>query len=193
MTKRVSASCDRNKQPILAQLSDYFQHSQAVLEIGSGTGQHAVFFAEQLPHLHWYTSDMPENHASINAWIKDSPISNVVAPRAFTLGQDDWPEVTVDAIFTANTTHIMQVHEAHTMMTLVAKNLPKGGVFCQYGPMKVNGGYTTASNREFDLSLRQQGFGGIRDIAELQCCAQGMTLVATIPMPANNFILVWRK
>lgn len=193
MTKSFSPSSDRNKDPILEQLTIYFKHSKTVLEIGSGTGQHAVYFAQQLPHLNWLTSDMPANHCSINTWIAESGLNNIVEPVAFTLGLDRWPEVNADAIFTANTTHIMQPEEAQIMMAMVAANLPKGGVFCQYGPMLVDGDYTSDSNREFDVSLKQQGFGGIQDVNQLTSWAQGIVLLATIPMPANNFLLVWQK
>lgn len=193
MTKCFSPSSDRNKEPILEQLAIHFKDRQAVLEIGSGTGQHAVYFAQQLPHLNWLTSDMPGNHSSINTWITESGLNNIVAPIAFTLGLDNWPEVNADAIFTANTTHIMQPEEAQIMMAMVGSNLPKGGVFCQYGPMLVDGDYTSDSNREFDASLKQQGFGGIQDVNQLTTWAQGIVLVATIPMPANNFLLVWQK
>ncbi|SHO57011.1 DUF938 domain-containing protein [Vibrio quintilis] len=193
MSKRFSPSFERNKQPIFEQLTRHLKHSRHVLEIGSGTGQHAVFFAANMPHLHWHTSDMPQNHASIHAWIASSDSGNLSAPAAFTLGQDDWPEVNADAVFTANTTHIMQPEEAKTMMEMVAKHLPEGGIFCQYGPMKVNGDFTTDSNREFDQSLKQQHFGGIRDIQELASWAKGLDLIEKIPMPANNFLLVWQK
>ena len=197
MTKRFSPSCERNQQAILAQLAVYFKQCKNVLEIGSGTGQHAVFFAAHMSHLNWHTSDMPENHASVNAWINElaqsSNLDNISNPVAFTLGEDAWPNVAVDGVFTANTTHIMQPDEAKLMMEMVALNLPKGGVFCQYGPMLVGGDYTSASNKEFDASLKQQGFGGIQDIAQLSSWAKGMTLIETIPMPANNFLLVWQK
>jgi len=193
MKKRFSPSFERNKHPIFEQLSVHFKNSQNVLEIGSGTGQHGVFFAEKMPHLNWHTSDMPENHDSVSAWITELSLDNISNPIEFTVGQDAWPVVAIDAVFTANTTHIMQLEEAKIMMEMVAKNLPEGGVFCQYGPMVVNGEYTSDSNREFDKSLKQKGFGGIRDIKQLVSWANGMDLVAKIPMPANNFLLVWEK
>ncbi|QUM77071.1 DUF938 domain-containing protein [Moritella sp. 24] len=193
MTKCFSPSVERNKHVISEQLTVYFKQSQDVLEIGSGTGQHAIHFAHKMPHLNWHTSDMPENHASVKAWILESGSENITNPVKFTVGHDSWPDVNVDAVFTANTTHIMQPDEAQAMMEMVASHLPKGGVFCQYGPMIVNGDYTSDSNREFDDSLKQRGFGGIRDIEQLESWARGMTLVTKIPMPANNFLLVWKK
>ncbi len=192
MSKEFAHHCEKNKQPILNQLKVYFKSSRHVLEIGSGTGQHAVFFAEQLPHLVWHTSDVPETHASVKAWIAESRLENVVAPVNFTIGQDSWPEPKVDTVFTANTTHIMQPEESRLMMELVAANLPEGGIFCQYGAMNVNGQYTSESNRNFDQTLREQGYGGIRSIEELECWAKGMQLVERVPMPSNNFLLVWK-
>jgi len=192
MSKRFAPYCERNKQPILEQLSVYFKESQRVLEIGSGTGQHGVYFAEQLPHLMWYTSDMPENHASITAWINESELQNIILPIEFTIGRDTWPGVPVDAVFTANTTHIMQPEEVRQMMALIAANLPDGGMFCQYGPMKINGECTSDSNREFDNTLKASGYGGIRSVEQLIDWGKGMKLIKQIPMPANNFLLVWQ-
>ncbi|PWI32376.1 hypothetical protein DI392_15020 [Vibrio albus] len=192
MPKHFSPYCERNKQPILEQLSVYFKASQRVLEIGSGTGQHGVFFAEQLPHLIWHTSDMPENHVSISAWINESGLHNITLPVEFTIGRDAWPDVPVDAVFTANTTHIMQPEEARQMMELIASNLPDGGIFCQYGPMKIHGEYTSDSNRDFDKTLKASGFGGIRSVEQLINWGKGMQLIKKIPMPANNFLLVWQ-
>ncbi|MCV2403251.1 class I SAM-dependent methyltransferase [Marinomonas sp. C2222] len=193
MAKAFSPSCDRNQQPILDQLSVYFKQAQQVLEIGSGTGQHAVFFAKYLSHVTWRTSDMLENHGSIQAWIDEANLTNLIAPFEFHFGKHAWPDLAVDAVFTANTTHIMQREDAKLMMETVAENLPKGGVFCQYGPMNVDGEYTSEGNRDFDQSLQQGGYGGIRDIAELVEWAVGMTLVEKVDMPANNFLLVWKR
>ncbi len=191
MTKGFSPSCENNKHPILEQLSVYFKDRKQVFEIGSGTGQHAVFFAKHLPHLIWNTSDMLDNHNSINAWLGDEALSNVVSPIEFLFGKHDWPNLPVDAIFTANTTHIMQPEQAKLMMQQIGTNLDSGSVFCQYGPMNVDGGYTSYGNRDFDYHLQQNGYGGIRDIAELTEWAINMKLVQQIPMPANNFLLVW--
>lgn len=192
MSKRFSPSCERNQQPILERLLEHFASVQHVLEIGSGTGQHAVFFAKHLPHLIWQTSDMMENHPSIKAWINESKLRNVRTPIDLKIGRDSWPNIPLDAVFTANTTHIMQVEEAKAMMAIIAQNLPKGGVFCQYGPMKVGGEFTSESNREFDAQIRSEGCGGIRDVEQLTLWGKGMQLIAMHPMPANNFLLVWQ-
>ncbi len=159
MSKNFAEHCERNKQPILDQLAIHFKSSRRVLEIGSGTGQHAVFFAENLPHLIWHTSDTHKNHDSINAWITESQLKNIAPPVTLKIGRDSWPDVNADAVFTANTTHIMQPEEVQQMMTLVALNLPENGIFCQYGPMLVDGDYTSESNRKFDQK------SGLRDLA----------------------------
>ena len=192
MSKSFSPSCDRNQQAIIDQLVVYFKNAKQVLEIGSGTGQHAVFFAKRLSHVTWHTSDMLENHDSIKAWMDEAQLSNLVVPFEFHFGKHDWPQLPLDAVFTANTTHIMQREDARLMMQTVAQNLPEGGVFCQYGPMNVDGEYTSEGNRDFDQSLREGGYGGIRDIAELTVWATGMTLVEKVAMPANNFLLIWK-
>ncbi|WP_036158411.1 DUF938 domain-containing protein [Marinomonas ushuaiensis] len=193
MSKSFSPSCDRNQQAIIEQLAVYFKNAKQILEIGSGTGQHAVFFAQRLPHVTWHTSDMLENHDSIKAWMDEAQLSNLVVPFEFHFGKHTWPDqLSLDAVFTANTTHIMQRKDAKLMMETVAQNLPKGGVFCQYGPMNVDGEYTSEGNRDFDQSLREGGYGGICDIADLTKWATGMTLVDKVAMPANNFLLVWK-
>ncbi|TEW48293.1 DUF938 domain-containing protein [Psychromonas algicola] len=193
MTKQFSGSCERNQQPILEQLFRLFKDRQRVLEIGSGTGQHAVFFAKHLAHINWHTSDAKTNHASINAWIEESPSQNLHSPIEFLFGEQSWPAIEMDAVFTANTTHIMQKHHAKLMMETIAANLQKGGLFCQYGPFNIDGKYTSEGNREFDLHLANEGCGGIRDINELTQWATGLRLVEKISMPANNFLLVWQR
>ena len=193
MSKQFSQACENNKQPILEQLQIALQSFQRLLEIGSGTGQHAAFFAQHLPHLIWQTSDMPINHAGIVAWLADSPADNQRPPVAFTIGLDTWPVGDFDAVFTANTTHIMQPEEAKLMMTMVQEHLPKGGRFCQYGPFNIDGQYTSASNARFDQHLANEGCGGIRDIAELKRWAPDLLLTQQIAMPANNFLLIWDK
>lgn len=191
--KPFSQACENNKQPILNVLKRVLAERKCLLEIGSGTGQHAAYFGPRLTHLDWHTSDMPNNHSGIKAWIEDPEVSNVHQPRSFTIGINDWPLERFDAVYTANTTHIMQPSEAQLMMGLVADNLPDGGIFCQYGPYTFQGQYTSESNAAFDRHLSEQGYGGIRDIDELTFWAKPLTLMEKIPMPANNFMLIWQK
>ncbi len=192
---RFSQACENNKNVILEQLQIHFADRMAVLEIGSGTGQHAVHFASNLPHLTWHTSDLPENHASISAWMAEWPSDNLRQPISFKVGLHTWPELALDAVFSANTAHIMQKLEVMLLMQMVAVNLPASGVFCQYGPFKVDGEFTSESNRAFDAQLRAQGYGGYRDIEELEQWAGdgGLVLTQQLDMPANNMLLVWQK
>jgi hypothetical protein len=191
--KPFSQACENNKQPIFEVLYRVLADRKNLLEIGSGTGQHAAYFAPRLTHLEWHTSDMPNNHSGIKAWLEDVSVKNLHQPISFTIGVNDWPLGTFDAVYTANTTHILQPFEAQRMMQLVADNLASGGVFCQYGPYNFNGQYTSESNKAFDLHLREQGCGGIRDIDELTLWAKPMVLLEKVAMPANNFLLVWQK
>lgn len=193
MTKPFSQACENNRQPILAVLQRAFAHSRRVLEIGSGTGQHAVYFAKHLPHLQWHTSDQQQYHAGIIQWLKDEPASNLHFPMTYQVGHDAFPIRAVDAVFTANTAHIMQPQEVAIMMNQVVQALPHGGVFCQYGPFLHQGQFSSQSNRDFHHKLITQGYGGYQDIATLQQWAPDLALRNVHTMPANNLLLEWVK
>lgn len=199
MEKRFSQACENNKDPILQVLQTLFSDKQHVLEIGSGTGQHSVYFAKALRQLTWQTSDVTENHPSVLAYGDEAKLENWRKPLPFQVGKDAWPttDMAYDAAFSANTAHIMQPEEVQEMFRLIALHLPSGGVFCEYGPFKFEGQFTSESNQAFDERLREQGYGGYRDIDELQAwakTAQGeLVLTEVIPMPANNHLLVWKK
>lgn len=193
--KRFSPSCENNRKPIIEQLKIYLKNASHLLEIGSGTGQHGVYFAPELPHLTWQTSDVAENHPSILAWIEDEAISNIRVPHVFKVGEDDWPPGVFDAVYSANTAHIMQKQEVLLMMQLVAAKLPNNGVFCQYGPFTESGEFSSDSNADFHHHLVSEGYGGYRDIEELKAWVEpsGLLLLEKITMPANNLLLVWSK
>lgn len=196
VTKPFSQACENNKAPILAVLKQAFAGRRKVLEIGSGTGQHAVYFAPRLPHLRWYTSDRAENHGAINFWINDHPAPNLHRPRLLDVDMAIWPLLSADAVFTANTCHIMPWKSVERMFVGLAKHLELGGVLCIYGPFKYNGSYTSASNEEFDRWLKRQNADqGIRDFEAIAALAQsiGLELVSDHSMPANNHILEWRR
>ncbi|RZI40948.1 DUF938 domain-containing protein [Herbaspirillum sp. HC18] len=196
MTKMYSAACERNREPILAVLRDVLANARTVLEIGSGTGQHAVYFGTNLPHLAWQTSDLPENHASILAWLHEEQPSNVLPPLPLDVEADEWPAGPFDAVFTANTCHIMAWPHVEAMFAGVGRVLKQGGLLCIYGPFNYNGKFTSESNALFDMSLKAQGeHMGIRDFEAVDrlAVAQGMVLVADHAMPANNRLLVWRR
>lgn len=191
--KPFSQACENNKGPIFNVLKPVLQGTTQVLEIGSGTGQHAAYFAPQLSHLNWQTSDVLDNHSGIIAWLEEVNSTNIQPPICFKVGEDEWPVGQFDAIYSANTTHIMQPHEAQLMMKLISEHLPANGVFCQYGPFKIDGQCTSLSNQLFDQQIINKGYGGIRDINELQSWATALELVERIEMPANNFLLIWCK
>jgi cyclopropane fatty-acyl-phospholipid synthase-like methyltransferase len=194
MSKPFSQACENNKAPILAVLRDAFEQAGKVLEIGSGTGQHAVHFAEGLPHLHWQTSDVPVHHEGINAWVNEANLPNLAAPIPLHIGQDSFPENGFDAVYSANTAHIMFAHEVQQMMAGIAKLLPAGGVFCQYGPFIYKNAFSSASNEAFHYSLLERGLGGYKSIEELlSWVGNSMQLTDKIDMPANNLCLIWRK
>lgn len=193
--KPFAPSCENNKAPILEILLDAFSDRSLVLEIGSGTGQHAVHFAAALPHLHWQTSDLEENHPGIKLWLKEAALRNLYPPVSLDVTQPDWPEG-FDAVFTANTTHIMPWSAVIEMIGRIGQQLPTGGVFCQYGPFNYNGEFTSDSNAGFDRWLKEiDPARGIRDFEAVEQLANeaGLTLVADHSMPANNRLLVWRK
>jgi cyclopropane fatty-acyl-phospholipid synthase-like methyltransferase len=194
--KQFSESCEQNKLPILETLRLYAGNASTVLEIGSGTGQHAVFFAEQFPHLQWQPSDLSESHPSIHAWIADSPVSNVTAPLQLDVNQSALPSGKYDMIYSANTTHIMDWNSVTRLFYVVGEKLKTGGVFCLYGPFNYRGSYTSDSNARFDQWLKMRDpDSGIRDFEALDQEAKknGLELIADHEMPANNRTLVWQK
>lgn len=191
--KPFSQACENNKAPILEHLKKAFQNVTKVLEIGSGTGQHAVHFAPLLPHLMWQTADQSPYHDGILAWLADFPSKNLLKPLEISLPTKPWPQNGYDGFFTANTTHIMQACEVRLMMQLVEKQLPPKGVFCQYGPFIQNGQFSSQSNRDFHTRLVSEGYGGYRSIEELQAWCKTMVLESIVNMPANNLLLIWKK
>jgi SAM-dependent methyltransferase len=194
--KPFSEACEQNKQPILAVLQQHFTEVQSVLEIGSGTGQHAVFFGARLPHVRWLTSEVAELHAGIRAWLDEARLPNVLPPLELDVNQPQWPVDGVDAVFSANTVHIMDWSSVEKMFTGIGRVLQIAGVFCLYGPFNYQGGYTSDSNARFDEWLKQRDpRSGIRDFEALNALAEqhGMTLHADHAMPANNRTLVWKK
>ncbi len=194
--KPYAESCDQNREPILAVLRDLFADRKAVLEIGSGTGQHAVYFGAQLPFLQWYTSDRMENHAGIRLWLTEAGLANVHPPLALDVTQADWPAPAVDAVFSANTTHIMDWPEVESLFAGLGRLLPGGGLFALYGPFNYDGRYTSESNARFDAWLKQRDpCSGIRDVTDLNALADaaGLALRDDFAMPQNNRLLCWER
>lgn len=196
MIKPYSESCDRNRNPILAVIQPLLLGKRAVLEIGSGTGQHAVAFAAKLRHLIWYTSDRDENLPGIKLWIDEAELANIRDPIVLDVAQWPWPDISADAVFSANTAHIMHWPEVEAMISGVARILPDSGLFLLYGPFNYNGRFTSDSNARFDAWLRaRDGQSGIRDFNELSHLASRaqLFLKCDVEMPANNRLLCWEK
>ena len=196
MTKPNAPSALRNQNAILEVISDEFQDCKAVLEIGSGTGQHAIFFASQMSWLTWQTSDLVANHHGINAWLEDADLDNVKAPLVLDVEEPLQTDDKFDAVFSANTAHIMSMAAVESMFSTGGRYLIGGGRFCLYGPFNQNGKFTSDSNREFDANLRSQDPAmGIRDLEILDGFAEtnGLHRTSLYAMPANNMISIWSK
>ncbi len=196
LEKPFSQACENNQQAIFAILESVFAQAEQVLEIGSGTGQHASYFAPRLPQLIWQTSDQAEYHPGINAWLDDTSAENLRRPLVLNVDMPQWPVEKVDAVFTANTCHIMGWASVENMFRQLADVLAVDGTLAIYGPFNYDGQFTSPSNANFDQWLKQRGAQqGIRDFEAVDRLANeaGMTLLEDKAMPANNRLLVWRK
>ncbi len=194
--KPYSESCDQNRDAILQVIQPLFKDRKNVLEIGSGTGQHAVYFAQNMPQLVWHTSDKEGNHQGILAWIEEAALDNIRAPISLDVSRDKWPNAEIDAVFSANTAHIMSWPEDQALMAGVGAQLANNGLFVLYGPFNYDGNFTSDSNARFDQWLKERDpQSGVRDFEALDKLAQksGMALENDFEMPANNRILCWRK
>ena len=194
--KPFSEACERNREAILTVLTDVLAGTRTLLEIGTGTGQHAVFFGRTLPHIQWQTSDLPESSAGINLWLESDGSDNVLAPITLDVTTTDWHHKRYDAVFSANTVHIMGWPAVGAMFTGVGKVLNKNGRFCLYGPFNSGGRYTSESNAQFDAWLKARDpHSGIRNLEDLDALATraGMQRLGDYPMPANNRIIVWQR
>ncbi len=196
MIKQFSSACERNSEPILTILKQELAACGSVIEIGSGTGQHAVFFGAHLPHLIWQTSDLPPHHPGIRAWLAEAQLSNVRPPLTLDMENPEWPDGKFDALFTANTCHIMAWAQVENMFSGAADVLNTGAKMCIYGPFNYNGRFTSEGNARFDEALRAQTQQmGIRDSEAMQLLAaeSGFVPHADHAMPSNNRLLVWRR
>jgi cyclopropane fatty-acyl-phospholipid synthase-like methyltransferase len=197
MNKPYAESADQNKDAILAVLRQEFQSCRSVLEIGSGTGQHAIYFASHLLHLTWQTSERAEHLPGIQLWLQEANLENIRAPIELDVDMPKWPVVgEVDGVFSANTAHIMSEASALRMLSGVARVLEPGGRFCLYGPFQYDGQHTSESNIRFDAWLKSRDpQSGVRDANQLaqHAASEGLSLVRDHAMPANNRILVWEK
>jgi hypothetical protein len=193
--KPFSAPSERNKEPILAVLREWFADRHEVLEIGSGTGQHAVHFAKAMPHLKWQTSDVTANIPGIRAWLDEAGLPNTPSPIHLDVN-DSWPNRTFDALFSANTLHIMSWEEVERFFDRLQHTLAVDATVAIYGPFNYEGRFTSDSNAAFDADLKRRNeHMGIRDFEAVNALAidSELKLVADVAMPANNRLLVWRR
>jgi SAM-dependent methyltransferase len=196
VNRPLSAACDRNRGPIADRLAEWLPARGAVLEIGSGTGQHAVYFGARFPGIRWQTSDVGENHAGIRAWLESAQLANVLEPLELDVLESEWPAGPFNGVFTANTAHIMPIEAVEQTFRGAGRVLATGGFLFLYGPVNRNGEFTSVSNRTFDAELRARDARmGLRDdrvLIELARAA-GLELAADYAMPANNRSLVFKR
>tara|TARA_B000000437_G_scaffold210435_1_gene180372 strand:+ start:2042 stop:2659 length:618 start_codon:yes stop_codon:yes gene_type:complete len=197
MDKYHAESTRRNRTPILEVLKKEIEGSKKLLEIGSGTGQHAVYFSKKLPQILWQTSDRSINHESINYWIKRYNLKNLLLPLDIEIGVNEKNINDIfDCVFSSNTSHIMSLENVKRLFALVGKVLNKNGKFFLYGPFKINLEFTTKSNEDFHQKLKAENkLMGLRDIEELDNYAieNNMQNHAFYEMPANNYLSIWKK
>jgi Protein of unknown function (DUF938) len=194
--KTYSQACENNKATILAVIRDVFNQPTTVWEIGSGTGQHGCYFASELPHLIWQPTDLPENLPGINAWRDEVQLANLNQPLVLDVTSPIWPCAGIDAVFTANTLHIMSWQQVEILFARFQTYLNPLAKVCIYGPFNYNGNYTSASNANFDEWLKNRDpLSGIRNFEAVMVLAEsvGLRLLKDNPMPANNRLLVLEK
>ncbi len=195
--KRLSEACERNKEPILTVLKEVFPEQGLVLEIASGTGQHAIHFASNLSNITWQPSDIdPELRGSVEAWQAEYKLENLNPPIHLDVTSETWPIQNADAMMCANMIHIAPWEACIGLLDGAGHILPEGGILCLYGPYKVGGKHTAPSNETFDQSLRARdaswGIRNLDDVA-LEARRRGLHLIKTVKMPSNNFCVIYRK
>lgn len=194
--KQFAPACDRNKDPILDVLQDHFKTPGTVLEVGAGTGQHAVWFAAALPHLIWQPADLVDSHDSINGWRDEAELDNLLPPQELDLSDYDWSNRRYDYVVCINTIHIVSWRNVKALFDGISVCLKPNGRCFLYGPYRYSNRPLEPSNQKFDLWLKDRNpNSGVRDFDEIEKLAthSNLALVADITMPANNRALVWKK
>lgn len=196
MTKFTAPSTFRNREHILSVFKEYNLSEGRLLEIGSLTGEHGIYFAQQFPKLHWVTSDMKVNHKGLKENLKDANLKNLHGPEVLKVGDDDFPKGKFDYVFTANTLHIMSWKECKSLFKLLGKRLREGSVVFMYGPFNYNGNFSSESNADFDGLLKSNNpKSGIRNFEDVlsNMSKAGFKLLKDHEMPANNRVLCFER
>jgi len=196
VNKPFSQTCENNKTPILGVLKEVFSLPCELLEIGGGTGQHAAFFAENLPHVIWQPSDQTEYLTGILQWVEEANLANLKIPIKLDVRDNPWPYQQLEAVFTANTLHIMSWQIVEIFFARLGEYLQPDAQFISYGPFNKNGTYTSESNARFDQWLKQRDpLSGIRHIEDLVTLGKlnQIDFINEVAMPANNMCLIWQK
>lgn len=191
-----SQACENNKAPILERLREIFDAPGTVVEIGTGTGQHAVHFATAMPHLQWQPTDHPDAVNFCRPRLAQAALPNLLPVIELDVGTPRWPIESFNWAFSANTAHILSWREVEQMFRHMGERLPERGAFCLYGPFNQQGRFSSDSNRQFDQHLRARASHmGIRDLDDLCALAEavGLTLAQNHAMPANNRLLVFSQ
>ena len=195
MTKPYSQACENNKRYILAVIDNYFNDGDRVLEIGSGTAQHVLYFARQMPGVTWLPSDTQESFPILQAGLEGERLDNLEQPLVLDVRRRPWPVQRVDGIFSANCLHIMAEEAMADFFAGAGDVLGPGGHLCVYGPFKYRGDFTTPSNAQFDQWLKARDpASGVRDFETAGALARaaGLEFVVDHDLPANNQLIVWR-
>jgi cyclopropane fatty-acyl-phospholipid synthase-like methyltransferase len=193
--KPFSPASERNREPILATLRTWFADRRDVLEIGSGTGQHAVHMAAAMPQLVWQCSDRAEHLPGMRQWLDEAALPNVPSPLELDV-TGTWPAHRYDAIFSANTLHIMGWPEVERLFAALPSVTTDDACVAIYGPFNIDGRFTSESNAAFDRDLKMRGAHmGLRDTAAVDALAAsaGFDLADDVAMPANNRLRLWKR
>jgi SAM-dependent methyltransferase len=195
--KRHATATERNREPLLAVLREVLPASGTVLEVASGTGQHAVFFARAFPGLLWQPTDVePESLESIAAWRAEEPLPNLLPPLTLDAAADAWPVASADVLLNVNMIHISPWESCQGLMRGAGRVLSPGGLLVMYGPYFVEGRETAPSNLAFDASLRARDTRwGVRQLGDVtaEAAKHGLERERVVDMPSNNLTLVFRK
>ncbi len=195
--KPFSAACERNKEPILQVLKTVITRAdRRLLEVGTGTGQHAEFMAPYFPQLEWHPTDLGERLSDLKIWHRDLRASNIQPPQRLDVSKDDFPKLKFDLVFTANTLHIMHWKDCKAFMKLLGNRLRENSRAIFYGPFNYEGNFTSESNREFDALLKERDpLSGIRSFEDIHnnMSKHGFELVEDVEMPANNRMLIFNR